>query len=158
MPVIIDGHNLLWFVGGSDSGEPLTEVKLCHIINRYLRFVSEKGVIVFDGTGSGQKQLFDGFSNLEVVFSGANKEADAVIEDKVKASSAARHLTVVSTDRRIRSAAKAAGSSSLTSRAFWRLVQEKLGRAGSQPGEPAEKRGGLTTSETEQWLKAFGIE
>ncbi len=51
MAVIIDGHNLLHSIQKtSECSESISDVQLCHIIGRYLKLISEKGEIVFDGT------------------------------------------------------------------------------------------------------------
>jgi predicted RNA-binding protein with PIN domain len=108
MPIIIDGHNLLWAIQNvGHTHEPIAELQLCHIVSRYLRTAGEKGQIVFDGTGPPDKGRFDNISALEVLFSGPTAEADKIIEDKVRASTAPKKLTVVSSDRQVRAAAHA---------------------------------------------------
>ncbi|MHC4213128.1 MAG: NYN domain-containing protein [Planctomycetota bacterium] len=154
MPIIIDGHNLLWMLRRS-SKEP--DSKLCHIITRYLRLVSEKGHIVFDGTGPKDQRAFDNISNLEVSFSGMAKEADEVIEEKILASTDPRRLTVVSSDRRLRAAARAAKASAIKSEAFWNDLNRHLNQPGKNR-EPRAKQNGISDSETQQWLELFGMD
>jgi len=137
---------------------PLSEVKLCYTISRYLKLISQKAVIVFDGTGPVEKGRFENINNLEVIFSGSGVEADQVIEERIKANTAPKRLTVVSTDRRLQVAAKAAGANTLTSSSFWESLCKRLVREDRKKKEPAEKRTGITESETEQWLKIFGFE
>jgi predicted RNA-binding protein with PIN domain len=157
MPIIIDGHNLLWMLRRSGNEfDSLTDLKLCHIVAKYLSLVSEKGHIVFDGTGPKDKRAFDNISNLEVSFSGLGREADSVIERKITASTDPRRLTVVSSDRRLRTAARAAKASAIKSEAFWNDLNRHLNQAGKNP-EPRAKRQGLSEGETQQWLKIFGI-
>ncbi len=158
MPVIIDGHNLLWSVQEAfEDFESITAVRLCWIISRYLKMTGEKGEIIFDGTGPLDKSGFDNISNLEVFFAGLSSDADAVIEDKIRASTAPRRLTVVSSDRRLRDAARSRKAAVIKSQVFWGNVEKQLSR--KRPArEPEGKRRGLTESETRQWLKFFGIE
>ena len=126
MPIIIDGHNLLWMLQKSGNQfDSLTDLKLCHIITRYLRLVSEKGHIVFDGTGPKDQRAFDNISNLEVSFSGLGREADEVIEKKITASTDPRRITLVSNDRRLRAAARAAKASAIKTEAFWNSIGMK---------------------------------
>src|SRR4030043_173533 len=129
MAVIIDGHNLLHAVlkGGPDA-EPISDVQLCHIIGRYLKLISEKGEVVFDGTGPRDKSGFDNIINLEVFFAGLRSDADTVIEEKIKASTAPKGLTVVSSDRRLRDAARRRKATSIKSQVFWSDVQKQLSR------------------------------
>jgi len=158
MPVIIDGHNLLHAIRKVDEAfESINDVQLCQIIGRYFKLTSETGQIVFDGTGPRDKSGFDNISNLEVFFAGQGSDTDTVIDEKIRASSAPRRLTIVSSDRRLRKAAQTRKAAVLKSEDFWKNVQKRFRRK-KPPREPAEKRLGLTESETKQWLEFFGIE
>jgi len=158
MPVIIDGHNLLHSIqqAGKDS-EPISDVRLCRIVGSYLKLIDENGEIVFDGTGPRDKSGFDNISNLEVFFAGIGMDADTVIEDKIKANTAPRRLTVVSSDRRLRDAARARKATSVKSEVFWNNLRKQLRRKETFK-EPTAKRRGLSESETKQWLEFFGLE
>jgi predicted RNA-binding protein with PIN domain len=155
---IIDGHNLLhtiYKVEG-DSGA-ISDVGLCRILSRYFSLIGETGEIIFDGTGPPDKSGFDNISNLEVFFAGPGTDTDTVIEDKISASTAPKGLTIVSSDRRLRSAARKRKATSIKSDVFWNDVQKQLSR--KRPiKEPTEKRQGLNEGETEQWLEFFGFE
>ncbi len=158
MPLIIDGYNLLRAIQKVDEdSESFSDVGLCQIIGRYLKQIGEKGEIVFDGTGPPDKSRFDNISNLEVFFAGLGSDADTVIEDKIKASTAPKRLTIVSSDRRLRDAARARKAASVKSQVFWDNLQKQLKRKKTIK-EPEAKRRGLTESETRQWLKFFDIE
>jgi len=182
MPLIIDGHNLLWSIektspvgstpnkrrdrlnkyertsnGASEEFGPITEVRLCQIVGRYLKLTGGKCEIVFDGTGPADKSGFDNINNLEVFFAGVGTDADTVIEDKIRASTAPRRLTVVSSDRKLRDAARARKATVVKSQVFWSNLLRRLSR-GKRIREPTAKRLGLSESETEQWLKFFGLE
>jgi len=156
--LIIDGHNLLRSIQKtSEEFESIEDVQLCHIIGRYLKLIGEKGEIVFDGTGPADKSRFDNISKLEVFFAGHNKDADTIIEDKIKASTAPKRLTVVSSDRRLQQAARRRKATAVKSQVFWDIVQKQLSRR-KTIREPAAKQRGLTESETELWLKFFELE
>ena len=155
---IIDGHNLLHSVHKVDEGfESISDVQLCRIIGSYLKLTGQSGEIIFDGTGPPDKSGFDGISNLEVFFAGLGTDTDTVIEDKIIANSAPRRLKVVSSDRRLRKAARARKATSIKSEAFWNNMQKQLNRK-KVVKEPAAKRRGLSESETRQWLDIFGLE
>jgi predicted RNA-binding protein with PIN domain len=155
---IIDGHNLLHSIQkeGMDSG-PISDVGLCRIIGRYLKLTCQSGTIIFDGTGPRDKSGFDDISNLEVFFAGLGNDTDTVIEDKIGSSTAPRRLTIVSSDRRLRKAARARKAISVKSEVFWNNIQKQLSRKKAAK-EPAAKRRGLSESETKQWLEFFGLE
>lgn len=156
--IIIDGHNLLHSIqkDDPDSG-PISDVQLCHIIGVYLKLTGQKGEIIFDGTGPPDKSGFDGIINLEVFFAGLGTDTDTVIEDKIIANSAPRRLKIVSSDRRLRKAARARKAASLKSEVFWNNMQKQFSRK-RMAKEPDAKRQGLTESETRQWLDIFGLE
>ena len=156
--VIIDGHNLLHSIREVDEGsESISDVQLCRIVGRYLKLIGEKGEIIFDGTGPRDKSEFDNISNLEVLFAGQGTDADTVIEDKIRANTAPKRLTIVSSDRRLRKAAQARKATVVKSQVFWNNLQRQLSRK-KGIREPAAKRQGLTESETKQWLEFFGLE
>ncbi len=155
---IIDGHNLLHSIEKTDEGsESISDVQLCRIVGRYLKLIGEKGEIVFDGTGPRDKSGFDNISNLEVLFAGRATDTDTIIEDKIRANTAPKRLTIVSSDRRLRKAAQATKARVVKSQAFWNNLQKQLSRK-KGIREPAAKRQGLTDGETKQWLEFFGLE
>jgi hypothetical protein len=156
--VIIDGYNLLHSIHKEDSDSgPISDVQLCGIVSRYLKLIDEKGEIIFDGTGPRDKSGFDDISNLEVLFAGLAADADTVIGDKIRANTAPKRLTVVSSDRRVVKSAQARKATIVRSDVFWDNLRKQLSRKKTAK-EPAEKRRGLSESETEQWLKLFGLE
>jgi len=156
MPVIIDGHNLLWSVRNLEEGTSITDVKLCQILDSYFRVVGTIAEIIFDGVGPPNKTEFDNVKNLEITFSGRASDCDTVIEQRILASTAPKLLTVVSSDRRLRDAAAARKAIAVKSEDFWSDVEKRLAKQ-RKSKEPPGKRGGLTESETELWLKAFGL-
>ncbi len=154
---IIDGYNLLWSVHKeADHGE-LDDLQLCRLIGQYLRLIRRQGQIVFDGIGPPDKVPFGHISNLEVIFSGQTKDADTVIEAKIAADSAPKRLTIVSSDQRIRKAARAAKAVSVKSEKFYSWMIQLLSRKRPQ-AEPSEKKLGLDQAQTKQWLKYFNLE
>lgn len=158
MPYIIDGHNLLHSIQKITEGsESISEVRLCRIISEYLKLTGQKGEIVFDGTGPRDKSGFDNINNLEVFFAGLSSDADTVIESKIKASSAPKRLTIVSTDRRLRDAARSRKATGIKSQIFWDKLCRRLSRKKAAK-EPPAKRLGITESETEQWMRFFELE
>jgi hypothetical protein len=119
--------------------------------------MGEKGEVVFDGTGPPDKTVFDNIGNLEVSFAGLGSDTDTVIEDKIKASTAPKRLTIVSSDRRLRKAARARKAASVKSEIFWADLQKQLSRK-AVVEEPAAKREGISESETKKWFEFFGLE
>lgn len=156
--IIIDGHNLLHsIVKTSDDSSSINDLQLCWILSRYMKAAGETGEIIFDGTGPRDKTPFDNIANLEVFFAGLGNDADTVIEDKIKANTAPKRLSIISSDRRLRDAARTRKATAIKSEVFWDNLQKQL-RQKKPVKEPEAKRSGLTESETRQWLDIFGIE
>jgi len=157
MAVIIDGYNLLHSIRKSEYYESISDVQLCKVVGKFLKLTGQKGEIVFDGTGPPDKSVFDNISNLEVFFAGLRSDADTVIEEKIKASTAPKRLTIVSSDRRLRDAARKRKTTAMKSDVFWDNLCKRLARKKTIT-EPIGKRQGLSDGETDQWLKIFGLE
>jgi predicted RNA-binding protein with PIN domain len=122
--ILIDGYNLL----------PATALKdRDRLIARLGRYQKEKGhriTIVFDGTkgGTGTGDRYHE-AGVEVVFTALTVTADDLIEELLRRSDASRFI-VVSSDRRIQSAAKRARAAFLGSDEFARRMVQ-TGRADS---------------------------
>jgi len=158
MPFIIDGYNLLHSVQKHpDTVGPISDVQLCHMIGKYLRIVADAAEIVFDGLGPPEKTPFENVYNTDIIFSGTRNDADTIIENKIAANSAPKRLTVVSSDNRIRMAAKARKAVSLKSEIFWLDLLRKIDDKKTVK-EPYQKRQGLSESETDHWLKIFELD
>jgi len=157
MPLIIDGYNLLHSTHkANEDSDAISDIQLCRIVDIFLTQTGQKGEIIFDGTGPPDKEKFDNMKKLEVFFAGPGRDADTVIENKIKASTDAKRLMIVSSDRRVRQAARTRRATAIKSNVFWGNLQKKLSRK-KTTREPPEKRRGLSESETEQWLKFFGL-
>jgi predicted RNA-binding protein with PIN domain len=155
---IIDGYNLLWSIHKTvEHFEEITQAQLCRLVAQYLKADGLDGLIVFDGVGPPDKRPLQHIANLEVLFSGPNADADDVIEARLKADTAPKRLTVVSSDRRIRTAVKAAKATSIKSEQFCRILLSRA-KARKAPAEPVQKKQGLDEGQTKQWLKYFGLD
>jgi len=157
MPVIIDGHNLLWSIQNPEEGISVTDAGLCKLLDRYFGITGDKAEIIFDGIGPPDKTEFNSVRNIEITFSGRNTDCDTIIEHRIRDCSALKLLTIVSSDRRLRDAAESRKAISLKCEDFWAEVQKKLSKQ-KKSKEPSGKRTGVTDSETELWLKAFGLD
>ncbi len=156
---IIDGHNLLHAIHKTDEAAQLiSDSGLCRILGSYLKIIGETGEVVFDGTGPRDKSEFEKIEDIEYFFSGSGTDADTIIEKKIKVNSAPKRLTIVSSDRRLRRAARTRKASVIKSEDFWVRIQKQLERKKTVKREPGAKRHGLSKSETERWLDIFEIE
>ena len=156
---IIDGDNLLWALHQTlEEREITTELELCRVLSRYFTSVGEPGQVIFDGAGPADRSDFDQITNPEIIFAGFNRDADSVIEERLKVNTAPRRLTVVSSDRRLRKAAAVRKAAAMKSEDFWEQVRHQLQHVRPRKPEPQEKREGLSESETDKWMEAFGLD
>lgn len=93
-------------------------------------------------------------SGARITYAGAGKEADALIEDLIKRSSAPTRMIVVSSDRRIQRAARRRRAVPLSSQRFLALVVSSRGSEG-QEGSPRPEQ--ISSDEIHHWLEEFGI-
>ena len=144
MPVIIDGHNLLWAIQNPDEDASITDTAMCQALDTYFAITHDKAEIIFDGIGPPDKTGFNNLNNLEITFSGRNYDCDSIIEQRILDSTAPSHLTIVSTDRKTRDAASARKATSIQSDEFWTIVTKRLSKQ-KRGKEPAAKRSELAT-------------
>ncbi|MBU1260478.1 MAG: NYN domain-containing protein [Planctomycetes bacterium] len=156
--LIIDGYNLLRAVQNlTEQSFNITDVQLCQIVAEYLYRIKKKGSVIFDGIGPRDKSGFNNLFNLEVVFSGTSHEADDVIEKLILENTAPKRLSVISSDRRLKTAAKKRKASAVGSVDFWGQVIKTLEKKKRTPAEPQSKFIGISEAETEYWLREFGF-
>ena len=160
MAIIVDGYNVLhacrWM---ASSWKGVDRAEFCGLLGRLARHGGEKVTVVFDAVASGPDSAGAKAVNLEVIYSGHGRTADEVIIQMVKMSSGPRDLTVVSSDREIKSAARRRGCKVKTAGEFIKDSARELERAESKKNkEPSEKAKGLERAETDEWLREFGID
>ena len=160
MAIIVDGYNVLHTAKWLASGwKGVGRAELCKLLGQLSQVTGEKVTVVFDaappkrGPGIGKELM------AEVVFSGHGRKADDVIIKMINESSGPRDLTVVSSDREIRAAAKRRGCKVRPAGEFIQASARQLGSAMRDlAAEPEEKEKGLDPDASRQWLEEFGID
>ena len=159
MPVIIDGYNLLWAIQYTDENDSaLTDLQMCFTLGRYFSKMGEVGEVVFDGTGPPDREQFFNIDGLDVTFVGFKTDADTVIENKISANTDPKRLQIVTNDRRIKDAARRRKAESVDCGRFWKKVKKTLSSKKKEPEEPDSKKYGIGESETDMWMKYFGLD
>ena len=153
---IIDGNNLLHTIHKIEEISSFSDIELCRNLSAFLKTTGQSGEIIFDGAGPRDTNPYDNIENLEVSFAGIGHDADSVIEEKISVSTSPKRLIIISSDRRLRKAARTRKAASIKSEDFWINVTKQLSKK-SPAKEPKEKRSGLSESETEKWLDIFGF-
>jgi predicted RNA-binding protein with PIN domain len=150
MPYLIDGHNLIPKLGMQlDSLDD--EEQLIPRLQEFCRLRRVQVEVYFDGALPGQVTTRkSGAVTAHFIRKGSS--ADAAIEVRLaRLGKAARNWTVVSSDRRVQSAAGAAHASVLSSEDFaHEMSKAQAGRSG-RPKQDAT----LAPGEVEEWLDIF---
>ncbi len=127
MPLLIDAWNVLHTTGVLPPEMAGVGLRgLGQLIQRS-RWGSQRVQLICDGRPPGPHSGLP--HGMTAIFSGPDREADDLIEARIATTSAPGSLTVVSSDRRIRTAARKRGCKVLTSAAFL----EALVRDAQQP-------------------------
>lgn len=158
MPYLIDGHNLIPKIPGMNLSDPDDELRLAEMLQEYLRLQRKDGTVFFDKAppGSATRRKV---GRLTVRFVAENTTADAAILQKLRRiGREASNWTVVTSDGKVRSQARAFGARVVSSEQFSRellrsVEEEKLGTQGKATSGEERK---LSEEEVEEWLRLFG--
>jgi len=163
MTILIDGYNLLHASGvmGRGSGPGGLERSRTALLNLLAASLPAEELprttVVFDASeapwGAARTLQHQG---LTVRFADRDSDADTLIEELIKADSAPKRLTVVSSDHRLQRAAKRRKATAIDADQW--LAQ--LLRERREPGEAAatenlKPEGPLSSGEVEFWLRQF---
>ena len=110
--LIIDGYNLLYQDDALDGRREDLQTARQRLVRRIERAAPEMAsriTVVFDGREGGRDVSFD-TPHLEVLFSPANRTADAVIERMVSGAKKPERICVVTSDRMEEQIVSAAGA------------------------------------------------
>ena len=151
MPYLVDGHNLIPKVGlRLDSFDD--ELELVAILQEFSRLHRRQVEVYFDGAPADQAGIRR-LGTIKAHFVRAGTTADTAISRRLrKMGRAAKNWTVVSSDRQVKSEARAARAEVLSSDEFARLLQQTPRGETSKPA--ADRK--VSQADVDEWLKLFG--
>jgi hypothetical protein len=165
MPLLIDGYNVLNVVGIVARGPGPGNLERARLA--LLNFLAEsldpaelpRTTVVFDARepppGLPRQSLHRG---ITIRFAPPDQEADAVIEELIRADSSPRRLTVVSSDRAVQRAARRRRAKAVASDAWYaEVIRSRRARqqaAAEPPDRPAVP---LLQEDVEYWVRQFGL-
>lgn len=181
MLILIDGYNVIAPVAAPGRGDTagwlraerqlLLDRLVSHLDERLLR----QTCVVFDARAGRvfRRESRQSFHGLEVRFAVDHDEADDLIEELIAKHSAPKRLTVVTSDRRLQTAARRVGAlacdaqpwlDALLDRRLWMAVPWPA-RDEVSPSDQAATRGqsdfadraGEVPVVVEEWLEHFGL-
>lgn len=170
MRYLIDGYNLMHAVvllpGGRLTAQGLRTMRQRFLNELAARLGPEQAgqtTVVFDSSAAPAglpRELRH--KGITVQFAAPDEEADGRIEDLIACHTAPKQLTVVSTDHRIRLAAKRRRAKVQTSDTFWSTLQDRPhwlrpGKAeASRSAVEPERPEAPTDEDRAFWLQEFG--
>jgi len=156
--LIIDGYNVI-------EAAPELFKKMAALENRrdhLLRMIqstphlrNKKIIVVFDGsspTGIPKKYRHH---NIHVIFSGAQQEADQVIQDLIRKEAPRKSLLIISSDQEIRNTARDHHARSSSSKAFWQQTRPNRSNQSESKTADYTKEQELSQHEVQEWLQIF---
>ena len=150
MPYLIDGHNLIPKLRLSLRNVD-DEMELVARLQAFCRAERRQVEVYFDGAPAGQA----GTRKLGLVsahFVRVGTTADSAIASRLKTlGRAARNWTVVTSDRQVQSAARAAGAQVISSDAFAGQVIESM----RTPVTSSKTERGMSAEEVDEWIQLF---
>lgn len=165
MALVIDGYNLLHASGilGRGVGPGGLERSRTALLNFLVESLDESQLssvtVVFDAR-EGPRNLprVTRHGPLTVRFAEPDRDADDVIEALIKADSAPRRLTVVSSDHRLHRAARRRKAVAIDSDQWYaQVLRERMQRARTKVPGP-KPAGPMSNVEVRYWLRTFGLE
>lgn len=150
MQYLIDGHNLIPKLPGLSLSDPDDEEQLIEKLSAWARISKHKVTVFFDRAPQGWAGTRSS-SPVTAVFVRDGKTADSAIMDELtKLKNAAKNVAVVSSDRMVQAAARAAHAKVIKSEDF----AAELAEYKRAPGVASEKPA-LTSGEIAEWEKIF---
>ena len=108
--------------------------------------------LVFDGRESSRRFNLPS-TRVELLYSSAAQSADLLIEELVRRHPDPAKVNVVSSDRRIVSAAKTCGAQVVSARDFAQQLAERL--APSSKGQAADDKPASSSADVDYWMGIF---
>ena len=150
--LIIDGHNLIGQMLEISLSDPHDEKKLIARLEEYHRERGTPIIVVFDpGQAPPPAKRLRG-KGIKVLFAPPGSKADTLIINLIRKSPYPKGLTIVSSDREVRRAARARRAKMVTAQRFARM----LSRPKRLPfTEPTIKEKEPSPSEVKEWMAIF---
>lgn len=151
MLLIIDGHNLIPHLPGLSLADEEDEAQLIRLLQEYARLRCKTIEVYFDRAPAAEAGLRK-FGRVQAHFVRSGITADEAIMTRLRGlGKRAKNVQVVSSDRQVQQAARAAHASVTPSEVFaaeWQKLSEE------QPGlNPRDRL--LSEDEVEAWARLF---
>jgi predicted RNA-binding protein with PIN domain len=156
--LIIDGYNVIEAAPELFKKMPALENRRDHLLRMirstpYLR--NKKIIVVFDGSSPQGTPKKYRHHNIQVIFSGAQQEADQVIQDMIREESPRKSLLIISSDHEIQNTARDHNTQTSSSQAFWQQSRPRRSNQNKSHNTDYSKEKDLSQREVQEWLQIF---
>ena len=154
MPYIIDGHNLIPRIPGLSLQDIDDELQLIEMLQDFCRVSRKRVEVYFDNAPPGQLKA-QKFGAVTAFFVRSGQTADHAIKQKLhRLGKEARNWSVVSSDREVQFAARAARAKVVTAQSFAQHLLQTI--EGTDSTTTAGQESTMSADELEDWLNIFG--
>ncbi len=154
MAYLIDGHNLVPHIANLELHDVDDELQLVKILQEFCTIRQQRAEVFFDNAPAGQAGQ-QSFGLVTAQFVRRGSSADNAIRRRLsKLGKVARNWTVVSSDREVQRAAKAAGARVIGSQDFASHLATI--HASRDPETLSDVP--LSADEVDAWMRIFGEE
>lgn len=154
MPYIVDGHNLIPRIPGLSLQDIDDENQLVELLQEFCRVSRKKVEVYFDNAPPGQLKV-QKFGLVSAFFVRAGRSADQAIRQKLnRLGNEARNWSVVSSDREVQFAARAARATVIPASIFAEQMLNSI--QGSHSGTDTLEEPAVSPEELDHWMKEFG--
>ena len=149
MPYLIDGHNLIPKLG-LRLESPDDEMELVAVLQEFARLDRRQVEVYFDGAPAGHA-LTSQLGAVKAHFVKLGQSADSAIGTRLqKLGKSAKNWVVVSSDREVQAAARAAQARAMTSDELVILIRQTR----KSPPKPVDEKR-LSKDEVDEWVRLF---
>lgn len=159
MPYLIDGHNLIPKIPGLSLQAIDDEVQLIKLLKVFCRQQRKRVDVYFDNAPAGHSRTRK-FGSVTAHFVRQGATADAAIYARLRSlGRSARNWTVVSSDREVQAAARAAHAQVASSEVFAQELEQPASETTIAPSGPGSDANlALSQEEVDDWLRLFGAD
>jgi predicted RNA-binding protein with PIN domain len=155
MAYIIDGNNLIGCSQEIPQDDLNGREKIVHLVKKFQEKRKTSVTVVFDGAPDYGSYQNNSNTKFKVVFPRYGKSADDEIKEILNTYNHFRDVTVVTSDRELKTYAKDKGAKTINSIEFYYELKRISRIRGKEEERKKRINQKLSDSEVDQWMKFF---
>jgi predicted RNA-binding protein with PIN domain len=155
MPCIIDGNNLIGSIPDITLDDPKARRKVIEIVRKYQENKKNAVIIVFDGEPDGNFHRQPLNEKFTVIYPRYGDSADDEIKRILNRYTYFKDVTLVTSDRELKTFAKKKGARTINSIEFHYELRRKYRAQGIKENNQKRIDARLSDNEIDQWMKIF---